>query len=414
MILDSDLRINFERLKQNLDALSNIGREKDHGIYRMAFSEGDMAARRWLSEQIESAGLTLHQDGAANLGARLNWSDHQPAVMTGSHIDTVPGAGHLDGALGVVCGLEALRVLHERQIPLAHPVELVAFSDEEGRFGGLLGSQSLCGLLTPEAILAAEDLDGVRLTDAMAQQGLNAMDALSAQRDPGSIKAFLELHIEQGPVLDRQGLQIGAVDAITGLFKWNVRLIGAANHAGTTPMEMRQDAFQGLAEFAGQVDRVLEEHGSPRSRTTIGRVELFPGAANVVPGVAEFSLEVRDTDQRVLEALADAFRRTLSAIARRRDLMFEFEVLSTIEPIQCHSSVITAVEESARQLRLESLRMPSGAVHDTQIMASMAPAGMIFVPSKEGRSHSPAEWTAWKDIEAGANTLLNALARLAA
>jgi N-carbamoyl-L-amino-acid hydrolase len=412
--LDSDLRIDFERLKQNLDELSNIGREKDHGIYRMAFSEGDMAARRWLSEQIESAGLKLHQDGAANLGARLNWSEQQPVVMTGSHIDTVPGAGHLDGALGVVCGLEALRVLHERQIPLTHPLELVAFSDEEGRFGGLLGSQSLCGLLTPEAILAAEDLDGIRLTEAMSQQGLNAMDALSAQRDPGSIKAFLELHIEQGPVLDRQGLQIGAVDAITGLFKWNVRLLGSANHAGTTPMEMRQDAFQGLAEFAAQIDRVLEEHGSPRSRTTIGRVELFPGAANVVPGVAEFSLEVRDTDQGVLEALGDAFRRTLSAIARRRGLMFEFEILSTIEPIQCHSSVISAVEHSASALGLESLRMPSGAVHDTQIMASMAPAGMLFVPSKEGRSHSPAEWTAWKDIEAGANTLLNALARLAA
>jgi N-carbamoyl-L-amino-acid hydrolase len=412
--LENDLRINFDRLKANLDELSNIGREKDHGIYRMAFSEGDMAARRWLAQQIEEAGLTLHQDGAANLSGRLNQSHGRPVVMTGSHIDTVPGAGHLDGALGVVCGLEALRVLHERRLKLNHPVELVAFSDEEGRFGGLLGSQSLCGLLTPEAILAAEDLNGVRLTDAMAQQGLNAMDALSAQRDPGSIKAFLELHIEQGPVLDRQGMQIGAVDAITGLFKWNVRLIGSANHAGTTPMEMRQDAFQGLAEFAGQIDRVLEEHGSPRSRTTIGRVELLPGAANVVPGVAEFSLEVRDTDTRVLETLADAFRRTLSAIARRRGLMFEFEILSTIEPVQCHASVLSAVEESALDLGLECLRMPSGAVHDTQIMSGIAPSGMVFVPSKEGRSHSPAEWTAWKDIEAGANTLLNALARLAA
>jgi len=412
--MESGLRVDFERLKRNLEELSAIGREADHGIYRMAFSDGDMAGRRWLAGQIESAGLNLHQDGAANLGARHNWRDDRPVVMTGSHIDTVPGAGHLDGALGVVCGLEALRVLKERAVPLTHPLELVAFSDEEGRFGGLLGSQSLCGLLTPEAILAAEDLDGVRLTDAMAGQGLSAMDALSAQRDPGSIKAFLELHIEQGPVLDRQGITIGAVDAITGLFKWNVRLIGAANHAGTTPMELRRDAFQGLAEFAGQIDRVLEEHGSPRSRTTIGRVELFPGAANVVPGTAEFSLEVRDTDPRVLDDLADAYRRALSAIARRRDLMFEFEVLSTLDPVQCHASVISAVEAAARELGLESLRMPSGAAHDTQIIASIAPAGMLFVPSKEGRSHSPAEWTAWKDIEAGANTLLNALARLAA
>jgi beta-ureidopropionase / N-carbamoyl-L-amino-acid hydrolase len=408
------LRINFERLKRDLDTLSNIGRAEDHGIYRMAFSDADMRARQWLAERIEAAGLSLYQDGAANLGGRLNWRDDRPVVMTGSHIDTVPGAGHLDGALGVICGLEALRSLREADLELTHPVELVAFSDEEGRFGGLLGSQSLCGLLTPEAILAAEDLAGVRLVDAMSSQGLDAMDALSAQRDPGSIKAFVELHIEQGPVLDRQGIQIGVVDAITGLFKWNVRLLGAANHAGTTPMELRRDAFQGLAEFAGQIDRVLEEHGSPRSRTTIGRVALQPGAANVVPGVAEFTLEARDTDPMVLDDLADAYRRALSAIARRRDLMFEFEVLSTIDPVQCHDSVISAVQEAASELDLASLRMPSGAVHDTQILAAMAPAGMIFVPSKEGRSHSPAEWTAWKDIEAGANTLLNALARLAA
>ena len=407
------LRINFERLKQNLDELSNIGRASDHGIYRMAFSDGDMAARRWLSAQIEAAGLTLHQDGAANLGARLNWRDDLPVVMTGSHIDTVPGAGHLDGALGVICGLEALRTLHESGIPLTHPVELVAFSDEEGRFGGLLGSQSLCGLLTPEAILAAEDLNGVRLTEAMSLQGLNAMDALSAQRDPGSIKAFVELHIEQGPVLDHRGLQLGVVEAITGLFKWNVHLIGVANHAGTTPMELRHDAFQGLAELSAQIDRVLEEHGTPNSRTTIGRVVLHPGAANVVPGEAEFTLEVRDTDPGVLTDLADAYRRTLSAIARRRGLMFEYEILSDIAPVPCAHLVRHAVEQSVEALGIRATHINSGAAHDAQVIAGIAPAGMVFVPSKEGRSHSSAEWTAWNDIEAGANVLLHTLQRLA-
>jgi N-carbamoyl-L-amino-acid hydrolase len=224
----------------------------------------------------------------------------------------------------------------------------------------------------------------------------------------------VELHIEQGPVLDHRGLQLGVVEAITGLFKWNVHLIGVANHAGTTPMELRHDAFQGLAELSAQIDRVLEEHGTPNSRTTIGRVVLHPGAANVVPGEAEFTLEVRDTDPGVLTDLADAYRRTLSAIARRRGLMFEFEILSEITPVQCHERVISALDTAASGMGLQALRMPSGAVHDTQIMASIAPAGMLFVPSKEGRSHSPAEWTAWKDIEAGANTLLNALASLAA
>lgn len=409
----SDLRINIERLKDDVQTLAAIGRQADHGIYRMAFSEGDREARDWLSQRIGAAGLDVHQDGAANISARLGWRADTPSVMTGSHIDTVPGAGHLDGALGVLCGLEALRTLHEAEVALPSPLESVAFSDEEGRFGGLLGSQALCGQLTPERILSAEDLHGVRLVDAMQAHGLDAMAALDAQRSPGSIRAFVELHIEQGPVLDREGRQIGAVDAITGLFKWTVRLLGAANHAGTTPMELRRDAFQGLAEFATSLERILEEHGSERSRATIGRVELAPGAANVVPGKAEFSLEVRDTDPQVLADLADAYRRTLSAIARRRQLMFEFEVLSEITPVRCHPRVVDAVDASARQLGLDPLHMPSGAAHDTQIMATLAPAAMIFVPSKEGQSHSPAEWTSWEDIEQGANVLLHTLIRLA-
>jgi N-carbamoyl-L-amino-acid hydrolase len=179
-------------------------------------------------------------------------------------------------------------------------------------------------------------------------------------------------------------------------------------------MDLRRDALQGLAEFAGEIGRVLEEHGAPRSVATIGRVELLPGAANVVPGEARFSLEMRDTDPHTLAALADAFRRTLSAIARRRELMFEFEVVSEIEPVSCDPMVIQTVADTARELGLSQRRMPSGAAHDTQKIARIAPAGMVFVPSKEGRSHSAAEWTAWSDIEAGANVLLNTLHRLAA
>jgi N-carbamoyl-L-amino-acid hydrolase len=407
------LRINFARLRADVEALAGIGRAADHGIYRMAFSDGDMAGRAWLRQRIEEAGLTFHQDGAANLHGRLNWDEAVPAVMTGSHIDTVPSAGHLDGALGVLCGLESLRSLKEQGVTLRRPVELVAFSDEEGRFGGMFGSQAMAGELTPESIHGACDLEGVNLVEAMAAHGLDAMAALGAQRDPASIHAFVELHIEQGPVLDRGNCQIGVVEAITGLQRWEVSLQGQANHAGTTPMDMRRDALQGLAEFAGEINRVLEEHGGPRSVATVGRVELLPGAANVVPGEARFSLEMRDTDPQTLVDLADAFRRTLSAIARRRELMFEFEVVSEIAPVACDPMVIQTVADVATELGLSQRRMPSGAAHDTQKIARIAPAGMVFVPSKEGRSHSAAEWTAWSDIEAGANVLLNTLYRLA-
>jgi N-carbamoyl-L-amino-acid hydrolase len=409
----AELVVNTERLRDDIDALAKIGRNQDQGIYRMAFSEGDRAGRDWFRGRIEESGLGFYQDGAANLYARLNWDGDTPSVMAGSHLDTVPGAGHLDGALGVVCALEALRVLQETGVDLKYPLEAVAFSDEEGRFGGMFGSQSVAGLVTPEYLHNASDLEGITLSAAMAELGLDAREALRAQRSPESIHAYVELHIEQGPVLDRKGLSIGIVDAITGLFKWEITLSGVANHAGTTPMDMRTDAFQGLAEFSGQLERVLAEYGSPQSTATIGRVELKPGAANVIPGQAVFSLDVRDTDPHILNALGDALRRTLSAIARRRGLMFEFVVLSEIAPVQCADRVLEAIESSVNALKLPATHLSSGAAHDAQIIAGIAPTGMIFVPSKEGRSHSAAEWTAWNDIEAGANALLNTLKRLA-
>jgi N-carbamoyl-L-amino-acid hydrolase len=407
------LKINPQRLRDDIEALAQIGRGEDHGIYRSAFNAADMEARAWLQQRIEAAGLECYRDSAANVYARLNWDTDTASVMSGSHIDSVPGGGHLDGALGVIAALECLRCIKEQQLPVKRPLEAVAFADEEGRFGGIFGSSALCGRLTPESIHNARDLDGVMLSEAMAQHGLDAMEALSAARPANSIHAFVELHIEQGPVLDRQQLDIGVVEAISGLFKWNARLIGLAGHAGATPMQMRQDAFQGLAELAGEIPRILEEHGSPRSVATIGRVELSPGAANVVPGKAEFSLDVRDTDLATLDNLASAFRRAISAIARRRDLMFEFDVLSEIAPVKSDSGIMRLIDQSATELGCSTLQLPSGAAHDTQIMAGFTRAGMIFIPSKEGRSHSPAEWSAWEAIENGANVLLNTIHQLA-
>lgn len=410
-----ELQIDSKRVLADLEDLSRIGRDDaDGGIHRRAFSEADMRGRRWFTDRIEEAGLEVRVDGAGNLGTR--WPGRYPdvpCVMTGSHLDTVPGAGRLDGALGVLAGLEALRVLSEHDVPVERDIELVDFADEEGRFGGMLGSQAMSGQLTPEFLERAIDLDGVRLADAMEECGFRAGDALAAEREPGSIFGFVELHIEQGPMLERGDHAIGLVDSITGLFRWDARFVGEANHAGTTPMDMRRDAFQGVAEVSAQIERILEEHGGPRSRATIGRVELVPGAANVVPGEARFSLEVRDTDAQTLRQLSDAFRRTLSAIARRRDLAFEFEVTSEIEPAACHERVMAAVARACTALSIEPLQMSSGAAHDTQMITRIAPSGMIFVPSRSGRSHSPAEWTSPADLERGANVLLHTLLELA-
>ena len=411
--MKQDLHINFKRLQADIEALGIIGRREDHGIYRMAFSDADKTGREWFKQRVAEAGLEFYQDGAANLFARLGWDGRRPTVMIGSHLDTVPGGGVLDGALGVLVGLECLRTVKESGLTLQFPLEAVAFSDEEGRFGGLFGSQAIVGDLTPDKIYNSRDLEGLTLIEAMAAWGLDATAALGAQRNPESIHAFLELHIEQGPILDSKGIKIGVVEAITGLFKWEIRLIGTANHAGTTPMNMRQDAFLGLAEFANEIPRIIEEHGSENSRATIGRAELSPGAANTVPGQVLFSLDVRDTDQGILQELANACRRALSAIARRRRLMFEFDILSEISPVRCDPGIAQLVSQAAQQLGLSSLRMASGAAHDTQNMASITRAGMIFVPSIGGRSHSAAEWTPWESIEMGANAALNVLYQLA-
>jgi N-carbamoyl-L-amino-acid hydrolase len=409
---DQSLSVNFARLKSDIEALSSIGRSSGMGISRTAFSDADMQARSWLQQRIEQAGLEFFMDGAANLHGRLNWNEDVPAVMTGSHIDTVPGAGHLDGALGVMCGLEALRVLKERGEDYRFPLEVVAFSDEEGTFSGMFGSQALSGDISPEWIHSARSVQGLSLIDAMQAHGLDAMQALDAARPPESIHAFVELHIEQGPVLDSRQTAIGVVEGICGLQRWEVTLLGTANHAGTTPMHMREDAFLGLAEFAGEIERVLEEHGGQSSVATIGRAELSPGAANVVPGEARFTLEFRDISQQTLLQLADAFHLTLSTIARRRRLMFEFKVVSDISPVACDDAIQKLISSTADELGLQHMSLPSGAAHDTQKIAAIARAGMVFVPSKAGRSHSAAEWTSWNDIEAGANVLLNTLYKL--
>ncbi|HSR53183.1 MAG TPA: Zn-dependent hydrolase [Acidobacteriota bacterium] len=402
--------VDFDRLQRDIEELSQIGRSEDGGLYRMAFTDADMEARQWLIKRLEEAGFEARMDEAANvLGRSPGTSDEVRTVLTGSHIDTVPNAGSLDGALGVLVSLECMRRVREEGLDLKYPLELVAFSDEEGRFGGLFGSSALCGELTPERIESAQDLDGVPLTQVMQRHGLEPLAALRARRNPASLRCYLELHIEQGPVLDAEGLTAGVVEEIVGLFKWSVRLIGRPDHAGTTPMDMRRDAFNGLAEFAHEIKRVLEENGSDDSVATVGKVDLSPGTANTVPGSVEFSLDVRDPDEEVLEDLGAAFRRVLSALGRRRNLMFEFDVLSQIQPMDCNRKIVEVISRTADEMGIASRQMPSGAAHDAQIMAKMAPVGMIFVPSKDGRSHSPAEWTHWEDIESGANLMLNSL-----
>lgn len=403
-------RVDFSRLKADLEALGRIGRAPGGGITRPSFSEADREARRWFQGRLREAGLEPRADGAGNIFGRHGPAG--PAVFLGSHLDSVPNGGMFDGALGTLAALEALRVVTERHLPLRRPLELVAFTDEEGAFGGFFGSYAFTGVLTPEMVRAQKDARGLRLMDAMGRHGLDAMEALRARRDPAAIYAYLELHIEQGPVLERLGVPIGIVEAICGIRRFAVAFRGRADHAGTTPMDARKDALVAGADLVVRA-RQLGLEAAPHGRATVGVFRVEPGVANIVPERAELVLEVREQSAAALEALAGRGTELARAVAQAWGLDAEIEPLLRIDPVPMAPAVQGAIAAAAAGLGLATHRMPAGAGHDAQVVGRVARAGMVFVPCRDGRSHSPLEHADDAACENGANVLLNAALTLA-
>ena len=404
-------RVNFPRLKADLEALGRIGRAPGGGITRPSFSDADMEARRWFQGRLREAGLEPRLDGAGNITARSG-DGGGPAVFLGSHLDSVPNGGMFDGALGTLAALEALRVVRERGLRLKRPLELVAFTDEEGAFGGFFGSYAFTGALTPEMVRAQQDVRGLRLADAMARHGLDAMRAPAARRDPAGIHAYLELHIEQGPVLERLRLPIGIVETICGIRRWAVTMRGRADHAGTTPMDARKDALVAAADLVVRAHRLGLE-AAPHGRATVGVLRADPGVANIVPERAELILELREQDPAALEALAARGAELAAAAARAWGLEVEIAPLLRIDPVPMAPAVQAAIAGAAQALGLKAHRMPAGAGHDAQVVGRVARAGMVFVACRDGRSHSPLEHADDAACENGANVLLHAALALA-
>ena len=415
--MSGTLSVSSGRLQGRIAALARFGALPGGGVTRSCWSPAHEEARAWLLAEIETAGLTPWVDPAGNVfgGLHLTGLDPaRPAVLTGSHIDTVPEGGILDGALGVLAGLECLETIRESgEIP-PKPLAVVAWSDEEGRYGSLFGSRAFCGRLDASAIPTMAAVDGERLVDAMRAAGFDALRAPEAKAPAGSVAAYVELHIEQGARLEEAGIPIGVVDTIVGVRRARVVFHGQADHAGTTPMDRRRDAFLAAADYALKARELVVTRGGPRAVTNFGVVHVHPGASNIVPGRAELVHEMRDPDPAVLERLARDCAALGDDVARARGITVEIRPMSATTPAPCAPRVQAAIEAACAALGLRQQRLYSAAGHDAQNLAAVTDAGMIFIPSRGGRSHRVDEMSDAEAIERGANVLLHTLLRLTA
>jgi N-carbamoyl-L-amino-acid hydrolase len=394
---------NTGRLEQRIAELGKFGANPEGGVSRVAFSAADVAGREYIKKLMQDAGLAVRVDTAGNVIGRREGSDPQlPAIMTGSHIDSVPGGGNYDGDVGVLGAIEVAQLLQEHGVRLRHPLEIVSFTDEEG---GLIGSLAMTGRLEPGA-LDVMSHSGKTIRDGIRAVGGDPDRLDEAVRKPGELKAFIELHIEQGAILHEANLDIGVVEGIVGIHWWDVTVEGFANHAGTTPMNRRRDALLSAAELALAVNRIATSTPG-RQVATVGKIRAEPGAPNVIPGRVIMSLEIRDLDAGKIQTVFEAARAEADKIAKARQTPISFKELSVAsEPAPTDVRVRRIIAAAATSLGLSHQVMPSGAGHDAQDMTHIAPTGMIFVPSVAGISHSPREYTSPADMANGVNVLL--------
>jgi beta-ureidopropionase / N-carbamoyl-L-amino-acid hydrolase len=405
------LTIDRDRFAADLEAMNRFG-WTDDGMQRTAFSPAHAEARAWLLQRGHDAGLQTAVDGAGNHSVTL-LSERPEArtLLIGSHLDSVPCGGRFDGALGVLCALEVVRTVADAGLRLPVTLEAIDFTDEEGTVFPTLGSEALAGALTSSS-LASPACGREVLLAALAQADLTEEGLLAARRDPKTLAGFLELHIEQGPSLEREDLAVGIVTGICGQASFELVFQGAARHAGTTPMDRRRDAGLGAAAFALAVrDTVVRDF--PGCVATVGELRLHPGASNVVPGRAELSLDCRSLDEAELGALANALIALAHQQAARADLDVRVKPAGLWPPAPTHQRARTAITRSAAALGLAAVEMPSGAGHDAQVLTRIATTGMVFVPSHAGISHHPDESTRLDQCIDGCNVLLGAALDLA-
>ena len=403
----STLFVNRDRLAQSIDHLAAIGQLPQGGVRRIAYSLEDNQARNLVQQWMAAAGMSVQIDAAGNIIGRYPGKFPQaPALATGSHIDTVPNGGRYDGAFGVLAGLEVVRVLHERQIHLNHAIEVIVFTDEEG---SMIGSKAISGRVVDRAAYYRRS-DGTEITTCLAQIGGNWEQLTQARRHPQDIAAFVELHVEQGPILESLGKQIGVVEGIVGQRRYTITVKGSSSHAGSTPMHMRQDALVAASHVVLAINQLANTPG--QQVATVGRMEVSPNAANVIPGLVELSLDIRDLSNQHIDNLLEQLQQQLEAIASNTKTQIQLQPCLHNEPALAAPHIQQTIVQVCQDLGLSYTHLPSRASHDAQEIASFTDMGMIFVPSAAGVSHAETEYTSPEECADGANVLLQVLLRL--
>jgi N-carbamoyl-L-amino-acid hydrolase len=402
-------KVNQDRLEKRIFELAEFGLQENGETERVAFSDADVAAQQWVIQRLNELGLEVHIDFAGNIIAkRPGKKSSLKPISFGSHIDRVPNGGNYDGCVGSMASLEVLEILNENKIKTKHPLEIIIFSNEEG---GVMGSRAIAGHLGKSA-LGVVNSSGYSMGEGIMRLGGDTTKIAEVTRKKGAVAAFLELHIEQGGTLEKENLQIGIVEGIVGLKWWEVEFTGFSNHAGTTPMNARQDALLAAAKFIIAVNEVTTSFDGAQVGT-VGKISAEPGAPNVIPGKVVTSLEIRDLSSDVIQKVYEAIEAKGQEIAKASNVQIEFRALdTTADPAIMTAAIQNEIKASAEKLGLSSMKMPSGAGHDAQDMAIIAPTGMIFVPSKGGISHSPKEFTSAADMANGANVLLHTILAL--
>ncbi|GAB4324824.1 MAG: Zn-dependent hydrolase [Phototrophicales bacterium] len=410
--LKPDLRINTQRLEIDFNELAEIGATKEGGISRLALSNEDLQARAWLANRFSQAGLLVRDDDAGNLsGVLLSKKQNAKHLLIGSHLDSVPNGGRYDSSVGLLAALEAVRSIQEAKIKLPFHVEIIDFTDEEGCWQSLFGSRALTGTLT-ENYLYDHNVDYGPFRAALYRAGIRPADVYKAKRDPSSLVGYLELHIEQGYRLHEAGIDIGVVTGIVGRTTYDIRFYGEATHSGTTRASARRDALRGAAVYICRAYELVQNN-FPDGILNCGNIQVFPGAFNLIPSEARLTVECRHQNREALAEMESQLTRLAQEVAAEYRLTTNSQRVVHMPAAAMSGETISYIEQACDILNVSHMRLVSLAGHDAQSMSNFTPSGMIFIPSVNGISHSPREFTEWRHVVSGANVLLHTILLMA-